>query len=151
LIRRSRNVAEPKCRFKLNRAVEISRNKKASDLPGLRDSDRQGREPMNSEDFINSCGSKIPSSSRPEHKPRRRKFVSMIHEFVAAHQATLIVGLQSSDEKLVPLLQAERMVFVTFDGAESYSNFYGGHWTPSGHERSPNACRDCYPKTTLPA
>ena len=53
--------------------------------------------------------------------------------FVEAHSAKLIVGLQSSDAKLIQHLRAERIPFVTFDGAESFSDLYGGHWTPTGH------------------
>ena len=57
-----------------------------------------------------------------------------MRRFVEARGARLMVGLQSSDEKLVEHLQAERIPFVAFDGAESYSHLYGAHWTPDGHE-----------------
>ena len=56
-----------------------------------------------------------------------------MRRFVEARGARLMVGLQSSDEKLVEHLQAERVPFVAFDGAESYSHLYGAHWTPDGH------------------
>jgi hypothetical protein len=59
--------------------------------------------------------------------------VSKMREFVEAHGARLIVGLQSSDARLIERLQAERIPFVTFDGAETYSSMYGAHWTPAGH------------------
>lgn len=59
--------------------------------------------------------------------------VSKMREFVQAHGARLIVGLQSSDARLIQHLQAERIPFVTFDGAESYPGMYGAHWTPAGH------------------
>jgi hypothetical protein len=61
------------------------------------------------------------------------KIVSKMREFVEAHGARLVVGLQSSDEKLVRHLQAEQIPFVAFDGAEAYSNLFGAHWTPAGH------------------
>jgi hypothetical protein len=61
------------------------------------------------------------------------KIVSQMREFVEAHGARLIVGLQLRDEKLMAHLAAERVLFVTFDGAEAYAVRYGAHWTPAGH------------------
>jgi hypothetical protein len=60
--------------------------------------------------------------------------VSRIREFVQARGAKLIVGLQLRDDKLIQHLQAERIPFVIFDGAEAYSDRYGAHWTPDGHK-----------------
>jgi len=60
--------------------------------------------------------------------------VSKIHKFVQGNGSKLLVGLQSSDAKLIQHLQAEQISFVTFDGAESYSDKYGAHWTPEGHK-----------------
>ena len=37
-------------------------------------------------------------------------------------------------DKLIQHLHAERIPFVTFDGAETYSPLYGGHWTPAGQK-----------------
>jgi hypothetical protein len=62
------------------------------------------------------------------------RIVSMLREFVEAHGARLMVGLQFNDDKLAQHLQRERIPFVTFDGAEAYSSRYGGHWTPAGHK-----------------
>ena len=62
------------------------------------------------------------------------RIISKMREFVEAHGARLLVGLQYSDAKLIQHLQTERIPFVTFDGAESYSSRYGSHWTPAGHE-----------------
>jgi hypothetical protein len=62
------------------------------------------------------------------------RIISKMREFVEAHGARLLVGLQYSDAKLIQHLQTERIPFVTFDGAESYSHSYGAHWTPAGHE-----------------
>lgn len=62
------------------------------------------------------------------------RIVSKMREFVEAHGARLMVGLQFNDDKLAQHLQRERIPFVTFDGAEAYSSRYGGHWTPAGHK-----------------
>jgi hypothetical protein len=63
------------------------------------------------------------------------KLFSQIHQFVEAHGARLIVGLQARDDRLIERLQAERIPFVTFDGAESYPDPSGAHWTPVGQKR----------------
>jgi hypothetical protein len=62
------------------------------------------------------------------------RLVSKIREFVEAHGARLLVGLQRSDAKLIQYLQVERIPFVTFDDAEAYSDRFGAHWTPAGHK-----------------
>jgi hypothetical protein len=61
------------------------------------------------------------------------RIISAMHEFVAAHGATLVVGLQSGDDKLIHHLQREHIPYVAFNGAEAYSGRYGSHWTPAGH------------------
>jgi len=61
------------------------------------------------------------------------RLLGKIREFVEARGAKLIVGLQFGDDKLVQYLQAERIPFVTFDGAEAYPGRTGAHWTPAGH------------------
>jgi hypothetical protein len=61
------------------------------------------------------------------------RLVSKLREFVEAHGSRLIVGLQRSDEKLIQHLRTAQIPFVTFDGAETYSDLYGAHWTPAGH------------------
>jgi hypothetical protein len=60
--------------------------------------------------------------------------VSKMREFVEAHGAKLMVGLQSTDDRLIQHLQREKIPFVTFDGAEAYAPRYGAHWTPAGQE-----------------
>jgi hypothetical protein len=62
------------------------------------------------------------------------RLVSKIREFVEAHGARLMVGLQRSDDKLMQHLQVERILFVTFDEAEAYPDRSGAHWTPAGHK-----------------
>jgi hypothetical protein len=60
--------------------------------------------------------------------------VGKMREFVEAHGAKLMVGLQSTDDKLVQYLQREKIPFVAFDGAEAYAARYGAHWTPAGQK-----------------
>lgn len=60
--------------------------------------------------------------------------VGRIAKFVRAQGAEFLVGLQSRDERLVAYLRAEQIPFVTFEGAEAYSDRYGSHWTPDGHK-----------------
>jgi hypothetical protein len=62
------------------------------------------------------------------------RIVSRIREFVEAHGARLVVGLQARDDTLTEHLKAERIPFVTFDGTEVYSSRYGAHWTPAGQK-----------------
>jgi hypothetical protein len=60
--------------------------------------------------------------------------VSEIHKFLAAQGTRLLIGLQSSDGKLIDHLNRERIPFVAFDGAEAYPHLHGSHWTPNGHK-----------------
>jgi hypothetical protein len=60
--------------------------------------------------------------------------VDRINEFVGAHDAKLLLALQSRDDRLIAHLQAERIPFVTLDGAAAYGAQYGSHFTPEGHE-----------------
>jgi hypothetical protein len=62
------------------------------------------------------------------------RLVSRMREYVEARGAKLIVGLQLSDDKLIQHLQAERIPFVIFDGAQAYPHRYGAHWTTDGHK-----------------
>lgn len=62
------------------------------------------------------------------------RLVDKIREFVEAHGAKFLVGLQSSDPELIRHLQASQIPFVAFDGAPFYPGAgIGGHWTPEGH------------------
>ena len=60
--------------------------------------------------------------------------VSKIHQFVGAHDARLLVALQSTDDRLISPLKAEDIPFVALDGASAFSSQYGGHFTSEGHE-----------------
>ena len=56
-------------------------------------------------------------------------------DFVEAKGAKFLVGLQYSDPALIRHLQANRIPFVTFDGAAFYpAASAGAHWTPEGHK-----------------
>ena len=74
---------------------------------------------------------RYPPLSLPDPTER---LVGKVRDLVAAHDARLIVGLQSSDGELIQYLRAEKIPFVNFDGAEAYSDRYGSHWTPEGHK-----------------
>jgi hypothetical protein len=62
------------------------------------------------------------------------QIVDEIDEFVRAHNAKLLLALQSRDDRLITHLQARRIPFVTLDGAAAYGDQYGSHFTPDGHE-----------------
>jgi hypothetical protein len=63
------------------------------------------------------------------------RLVSKIHEFVEANGAKFLVGLQYRDPELIRHLQANRIPFVTFDGAAFYPGAsFGTHWTSDGHK-----------------
>jgi hypothetical protein len=62
------------------------------------------------------------------------RLVSKIHDFVGAHDARLLVALQSTDDRLISHLKTEHIPFVALDGAAAFSSQYGGHFTPEGHE-----------------
>jgi hypothetical protein len=63
------------------------------------------------------------------------RLVSKIRDFVEANGARFLVGLQYDDPDLVSHLQANRIPFVTFDGAAFYPGASAGaHWTPEGHQ-----------------
>lgn len=62
------------------------------------------------------------------------RLVDKIREFVEANGAKFLVGVQTTDARLVRHLETKHIPFVTFDGAEAYSGAgVGGHWTPEGH------------------
>ena len=62
------------------------------------------------------------------------QLVDEIDEFVGAHNAKLLFALQSRDDRLIAHLQARRIPLATLDGAAAYSDQYGSHFTPDGHE-----------------
>jgi hypothetical protein len=64
------------------------------------------------------------------------RLVGKIRDFVEANGAKFLVGLQYRDPDLIRDLQANRIPFVTFDGATFYpGDGTGGHWTPDGHRQ----------------
>lgn len=63
------------------------------------------------------------------------RLVGKLRDFVQARGARFLVGLQYRDPELMRYLQAERIPFVGFDGAEFYPGAAEGtHWTPDGHK-----------------
>jgi hypothetical protein len=63
------------------------------------------------------------------------RLVSKMREFVEANAAKFLVGLQYRDEQLIRHLEASKIPFVTFDGADFYpGEGAGAHWTPEGHK-----------------
>jgi hypothetical protein len=58
--------------------------------------------------------------------------VVLIRNFVEAHRARFLVGLQKRDAPMEALLTAQKIPYTTFDGAEVYPA-WGRHWTPAGH------------------
>ncbi len=63
------------------------------------------------------------------------RLVSKIRDFVETNGAKFLVGLQYGDPALIRYLQANRIPFVTFDGALFYPGAgSGAHWTPDGHK-----------------
>ena len=61
------------------------------------------------------------------------QLVDKLRDFVQARGARLVVGLQTSDNKLTQHLRDRGIPFVTFDGTEAYPSDFGSHWTPAGH------------------
>jgi hypothetical protein len=73
-----------------------------------------------------------PQVSVPDPTER---LVSQLRDFVQANGGQFLVGLQYRDPELMRHLQAERIPFVSFDGAEFYPGAATGtHWTPAGHK-----------------
>jgi hypothetical protein len=63
------------------------------------------------------------------------RLVDKIRQFVEANGAKFLVGLQTTDATLVGHLKAAGVRYVTFDGADAYSDAsVGHHWTPEGHK-----------------
>lgn len=76
-------------------------------------------------------GVRYPLVSGPDSTER---LVSQMREFVEAGGAKFMVGLQYKDDALIRHLQASRIPFVSFDGADYYRDVAAGaHWTPEGH------------------
>jgi hypothetical protein len=77
----------------------------------------------------------VELSSPPVDVPDpTERLIGKVHEFVGGHDAKLLVALQSTDDRLVERLKAERIPYVALDGAPAYGIQYGSHFTPEGHE-----------------
>jgi len=64
--------------------------------------------------------------------------VGMMREFVEAHGARFMVGLQRHEPQLEDYLRTRKIPYTSFTDAESYSRD-GNHWTPKGHVLVANA------------
>jgi lysophospholipase L1-like esterase len=62
------------------------------------------------------------------------RLVDSIRDYVESHGARFLVGLQTSDPALMRHLQDHHIPFVTFDGADTYPDWSGLHWTPEGQK-----------------
>jgi hypothetical protein len=60
------------------------------------------------------------------------QLVGMIRDLVESRGSKLLVGLEYQDEKLQSFLQAQKIRYALFDGAQAYPAD-GNHWTPKGH------------------
>jgi lysophospholipase L1-like esterase len=73
-----------------------------------------------------------PQLSVPDPTER---LVGKLRDFVQAKGGKFLVGLQYRDPELMRYLEAERIPFVSFDGADFYPGAAAGtHWTPDGHK-----------------
>ena len=61
------------------------------------------------------------------------RLIDMMRVFVESKGAKFLVGLQYREPKLEAALAAQKIPYVSFDGAEHYFGD-GDHWTPKGHE-----------------
>jgi hypothetical protein len=59
--------------------------------------------------------------------------IGMMREHVESQGAKFLVGLQYREPVLEAALAAQKIPYVSFDGAEHYFGD-GDHWTPKGHE-----------------
>jgi hypothetical protein len=63
------------------------------------------------------------------------KLVGRIREFVEAHGARFMVGIQNRDEALAAYLKAKAIPFAKLEGAPFYTQGgLGPHWTPEGQK-----------------
>jgi hypothetical protein len=58
--------------------------------------------------------------------------IGMMKQFVEAHGAKFVVGLQHPDPPLEASLRAQGIRYTSFEGASHYPE-NGEHWTPEGH------------------
>ena len=65
------------------------------------------------------------------------RLVGMMREYVESQGAKFLVGLQYREPVLEAALTAQKIPYVSFEGAEHYFGD-GDHWTPKGHETVAN-------------
>jgi len=72
-----------------------------------------------------------------KHPPLRladptERLIGMMREMVVSKGGVFLVGLQRPDARYESFLKAEKIPYVTLDGAETYPT-HGNHWTPKGN------------------
>jgi len=72
---------------------------------------------------------RYPEISVPDPTER---LVMMMKELVESRGAKFLVGVQYHDQQLEAYLQAQKIRYTSFEGADSYERD-GSHWTPKGH------------------
>ena len=61
------------------------------------------------------------------------KLIGGIHDFVADHNARLLVALQRPDNQLASYLGSRQIPFIVLDGIPAFDAKYGAHFTPEGN------------------
>jgi lysophospholipase L1-like esterase len=62
------------------------------------------------------------------------KLINAIHDYVASHDAKLLVALQRTDDQLISHLRSRQIPFVLLNEVPAYGAEYGAHFTPEGHQ-----------------
>lgn len=60
------------------------------------------------------------------------QLIKMTQDLVQSRHAKFLVGLHANDPSMEHFLSAQRIPYVTLEGAEVYPQ-WGQHWTPAGH------------------
>jgi hypothetical protein len=62
------------------------------------------------------------------------KLVGKIRDFAESNGSKFMVGLQYHDDALMSYMKANRIPFISLEGAPAYSGGWGSHWRPEGHQ-----------------
>jgi hypothetical protein len=61
------------------------------------------------------------------------KLIGEIHDYVADHNARLLVALQRPDTQLASYLGSRQIPFIVLEGIPAFAAKYGAHFTPEGN------------------
>jgi hypothetical protein len=61
------------------------------------------------------------------------KLIGEIHDYVADHNARLLVALQRPDAQLASYLGSRQIPFIVLEGIPAFAAKYGAHFTPEGN------------------